>query len=94
LEDYYELSSSQPVILGNVLGKRLACCPHCRKVLWSRASSPDIFHSTNICDLTKVHCPFRGRRLKFSSYGIDSLRVCWVCPNIVDLSFLRGDAHG
>jgi hypothetical protein len=32
--------------------------------------------------------------LKFESFGVDSLRVIWVCPKIVDLSFLKGDVHG
>jgi hypothetical protein len=64
-------------------------------VLFSREASPDVFGSWLMCCLDSSHCGCRGRRLKFASYGIDSLRVIWVCPRLVDLSFLRdGNIHG
>lgn len=89
------LSSVQSVVFNSVVGKRLACCPFFKRVSFSRECSPDVFHLWNLCSLDKSHCGSRGRRLKFASYGVDSLRVVWVCPKIVDLSFLNGgDVHG
>lgn len=91
-------SSSQVVVdsfvFDSVTGKRLAVCPFFKTVLFSRESSPSVVHLWNLCSLSKEHCDFHGRRLKFSSYGMDSLKVCWVCPKIVDLSFLKGEVHG
>lgn len=86
----------ESVVFDDTVGKRLAVCPYIKKVLFSRESSPSVFHSWNMCSLSsdKGHCDFHGKRLKFSSYGSGSLRVIWVCPKIVDLSFLRSDVHG
>lgn len=92
MEDHYELSHSESIVLDSVVGKRLAVCPFVvRKALVVPRAFPSCWNS---CSLDRGHCDFHGRRLKFSSYGIDSLRVVWVCPKIVDLSFLRGDVHG
>jgi hypothetical protein len=75
--------------------KDLAVCPFCRRVLWSRESSPDVYRVELVCSLDDGHCVCHGKRLKFASYGIDSLRVIWVCSRIVDLCFLRdGNIHG
>ena len=82
------------IVLDRVVGKRLAVCPHVRKVLFSRESCPSLVRSWNMCSLDSEHCDFRGCRLKFEGYGIDSLRVAWVCPRILDLSFLRSGVHG
>ena len=82
------------VILDRVVGKRLAVCPCVRKVLFSRESCPSLLRSWNMCGLDSAHCDFHGVRLKFEGYGIDSLRVVWVCPKITDLSFLEGGVHG
>jgi hypothetical protein len=83
----------ESIVLDGVLGKRLAPCPFVRRKPLSRESSKAFPNCYNLCSLISGHCDFHGRRLKFSSYGIDSLRVSWVCPNIVDLSFLKGDLH-
>ena len=88
--DHYEMTLSDFVILDSVAGKQLACCPFVHRVLFGRESSPSVVHFWNMCGLSKEHCNFHGRRLKFSSYGIDCLRVVWVCPRIVDFSFLEG----
>lgn len=56
--------------------------------MYSRESSPSVFHSCNVCSLDNLICGSRGKRLKFESYGADSLKVKWVCPKIFDLSFL------
>lgn len=82
------------VVLDRVVGKQLAVCPFLQKVVFSRECSPAIFHFWNVCSVDKGHCDFDGRRLKFSSYGVDSLRVAWVCPKIRDFSFLRSDVYG
>jgi len=73
-------------ILKNVVGKQLAVCPHLKSVLFSRESSPSIQRYWNMCGLDKAHCDFHGKRLKFSSYGVDSLRVIWVCPKLCEES--------
>jgi hypothetical protein len=72
-------------IFVDAVGKRLAFCPLLSKVLFSRESSPSIFHSWNKCSVDGKHCTSRGRRLKFSSYGIDSLCVVWICPKVAGL---------
>ena len=77
------------IVFESVLGKALAVCPDLKKVLFSRESSPSVVGSCNLCSLDSVVCGSRGRRLKFEGYGIDSLRVIWVCPKVTDLSFLR-----
>lgn len=79
----------ESVVLDAVSGKELAVCPFIKKVLFSRSGFPRSYNFWNLCSLDEGHCDFHGCRLKFSSYGIDSLRVVWVCPKIVDLSLLR-----
>jgi hypothetical protein len=82
------------VILDRVVGKQLALCPYLKRKPLSLESSKAFPNCWNLCSLISDHCDFHGVRLKFSSYGIDSLRISWVCPRIVDLSFLRSDTHG
>jgi hypothetical protein len=72
-------------VLDGVVGKRLADCPYFKRVLFSRECSPSVVHFWNMCDLDKAHCDFHGKRLKFESYGIDSLRVVSICPKVVGL---------
>ena len=81
----------QSIILGDAVGKQLAPCPFLvRKALAIAKSFPSCW---DLCSLDKGHCDFHGKRLKFESFGVDSLRVIFVCPKIVDLSFLKGDVH-
>jgi len=82
------------IVLDRVVGKRLAPCPYLKRKPLSLESSKAFPNCWNSCSLTSGHCDFHGVRLKFSGYGIDSLRVIWVCPRIVDLSFLEGDKLG
>jgi len=78
------------LVLAEDVAKRLASCPYCHKVCFSRASSPSVQCFWLMCDLDRLHCGSRGgRRLKFESFGIDSLRVSWICPKVTDLSFLE-----
>lgn len=79
------------LVFDSVVGKGLAICPYLKRV--SLSPSKAFPSCWNGCDLDKGHCDCHGRRLKFSSYGMDSLKVCWICPKIVDLSFLKGDIH-
>lgn len=62
-------------ILDSVVGKRLKVCPYFRKFI-----NIHNIRCWSMCSLDESYCFSRGRRLKFSSYGIDSLRVIWVCP--------------
>jgi len=80
-------------IFVDAVGKRLAVCPYFKSVLFSRESSPSVQRFWNMCDLDKSHCATCGKCLKFESYGIDSLRVVWVCPKVVGLP-LECDVHG
>jgi hypothetical protein len=89
------LSGVESVVFDSALGKQLACCPFVRKVLSSRSGSPRSYNVWNVCSLNNdSHCDFDGKRLKFESFGIDSLKVAWVCPRIVDFSFLEGGVRG
>jgi hypothetical protein len=81
-------------VFDRVIGKELARCPFVCKVPLGRVRSTDVDWSWLRCSVDGGHCGFRGCRLKFESFGVDSLRVIWVCPKIVDLSFLKGDVHG
>lgn len=95
------MSLVKSVVFESSVGKELASCPYLRKVLFSRECSPSVVHTYNLCSLdeSEKHCDYHGCRLKFSSFGIDSLKVTWICPRIVDFSFLKvgglgGDVHG
>lgn len=95
MNDQYDLSSADSVVFDSALGKQLAICPFVRRVLSSRVGFPRSYVVWNTCSLNDLaHCDFHGKRLKFESYGIDSLKVIWICERITDLSFLRGDGHG
>jgi hypothetical protein len=89
-------SSGIGCIFDRDTGKELACCPFLRQVLSSRVGLPRSYVVWNTCSLDNLsHCSSHGKRLKFSSYSIDSLKVVWVCLKISDLSFLRGgDVYG
>ena len=89
-----DLSLVKSVVFDSDVGKRLARCPFVCKVPLGRVRSSDVDWSWLRCSVDGGHCGFRGRRLRFESFGVDSLRVVWVCPKIVDLSFLRSDVHG
>ena len=89
-----DLNLVESVVFNSVVGKRLAPCPFVRRKPLSQESSKAFPNCWNSCSLDSGHCDFHGVRLKFSSYGIDSLRVSWVCPKIVDLSFLGVGVHG
>jgi len=88
-----ESGNSVPIV-GSVisdrrLAHRLAVCPFCRAVFYSVRGFPRMHRVWNMCSVDEEHCDFHGKRLKFSSYGVDSLRVMWVCPKIVALSVLE-----
>jgi hypothetical protein len=84
----------ESIVLDGVLGRRLASCPYLKRKPLSRDSSKAFPSCWNQCLVTFSHCDFHGVRVKFSGYGIDCLRVIWVCPNIRDVSFLKGEIHG
>jgi hypothetical protein len=86
----WHLNCSECIVFDDVVGKRLAVCPFFKRVLFSRGNSPYSYNCWNMCFLDKGHCGSGGKRLKFASYGVDSLRVVWICPRIVDFSFLEG----
>jgi hypothetical protein len=80
-------------IFDSVVGKRLAPCPFLLKIPFSPFGFPDLHYCWNSCTVDSGHCTFHGRRLLFESHGIDSLKVIWVCPKLVDLSFLGVGVH-
>jgi len=89
-------SGSKTYNIGYILNwksaQRLRDCRHLRKVLFSVSGYPLLQRYWNMCSLDGKHCDFRGRRLKFDTRcKIGTLRVVWVCPKIVDLSFLKGE---
>ena len=81
--------SDSPIVVGSVISDRayahrLAVCLFIRKVLFSRASLPDVVHFWNMCCMDKAHCGSGGRRLKFKPcFG--GVCVAWVCPKVVGL---------
>lgn len=66
-------------VLDRVVGHQLAVCPFLKRALYSRGSSPYVHRACNLCSKDSSICGSRGKRLKFESYGVDSLRVVWVC---------------
>jgi hypothetical protein len=93
LESDVSNGNSVSLIFDSDKAKELAVCPYLVRMSFvvPRLNSPNFW---NYCSLIKGRCPFRGKRLKFASFGIDSLRVVWCCPRIKDLSFLKVDVHG
>lgn len=71
-------------VVGQVIDRRLVECPHVHRVLCSSASVPDEYFTYLVCDLSKCHCEWKGRRFKLSS----SVRILEICP-----VFLKGDSH-
>lgn len=71
-------------LIGEIVDKRLVVCPYFKRVLFSRACSPEIFHSWCMCSLDKSHCDSHGRCLKFKPcFG--GVCVAWVCSKLVGL---------
>jgi hypothetical protein len=91
------VSSFSSVEVGSVLdlvsARLLADCCFCRRVLFSHACSPSVFHSWNMCFLDKSHCGSHGRRLKFKPC-FAGVRVVSVCPKLVGLPDLERDGSG
>jgi hypothetical protein len=89
---YYGLSIVEiNYFFDRAVGKQLAVCPHIKRVLFSRGSSPFVHYTWNMCCLDSQHCDFHGCRLKFKSY-FGGVRVAWVCPKLVGLpDFGDGD---
>jgi len=72
---------------------RLAVCPYLRQVLFTLPSNLDDFRCYNVCSLDKLHCDFRGCRLKFKPC-FDGVRVAWVCPKLVGVSVEEFEYYG
>lgn len=71
-------------VLDNASAQRLVVCPYFKRVLFSRECSPSVVSSWNMCSLTREHCGFHGRRLKFRPC-FAGVRVVWICSMLVGL---------
>jgi len=80
--------------IGSVLSREsarlLANCCFCRRVLFSRSSSPEIQYSWLLCTLDREHCDFHGKCARFK-VRFDGYHVIWRCSKLVGLpsDFLR-----
>ena len=77
-------------VLDKVSVWRLADCCFCKRVLCSRASSPEIQYSWLLCALDREHCDFHGKCVRFK-VRFDGYHVIWRCSKLVGLpaDFLR-----